>query len=227
MNSNYNSLQITALHRSEHLFTTLAYTYSKALTDFTNGTYNAIDPYNPSRYYGNAEGINFPHALAISATYTFPSLRGKNLLERLALGDWKLAGTARFRSGTSISPGLSVAQQGNAVRPDRILGASMKGPKTFAQYFNTAAFQRPANGYYGNAGTGIITGPGLAVFNLALFKSFRITENNLFEFRAEAFNLFNHTNPSGLSTAYGASNFGAVTSALDPRIMQVSLRYRF
>ena len=62
---------------------------------------------------------------------------------------------------------------------------------------------------------------------MALYKNFHIKERAYLEFRAEAFNIFNHTNFSGVSTTLGASNFGHVTSALDPRILELALRFNF
>jgi hypothetical protein len=60
-----------------------------------------------------------------------------------------------------------------------------------------------------------------------MYKDFHITEANYFEFRAEAFNVFNHTNFSGISSNYGASTFGQVTSATDPRILEMAARFHF
>jgi hypothetical protein len=88
----------------------------------------------------------------------------------------------------------------------------------------------PPYGYYGNAQTGILRGPGQEVWNTALFKDFRIREKGSAEFRAEAFNLFNHTNPNNPGAAVPvttSSTYGVVTSAADPRIMELALRIRF
>ena len=62
---------------------------------------------------------------------------------------------------------------------------------------------------------------------MALYKDFRVTEHQTVEFRAELFNIFNHPNFTGLSLNYGASSFGQVTSAADPRIVEFALRYHF
>jgi hypothetical protein len=96
-----------------------------------------------------------------------------------------------------------------------------------AEWFNTNAFAAPAPGFFGNASTGSITGPGAIVFDMALYKDFKIGERQKFEFRSEFFNIFNHTNFSGVSTSFGSGNFGQVTSARDPRIIELALRYEF
>jgi hypothetical protein len=212
---------------------TVAYTYSHDLTNYTgatpgaSSTFNVIDPYNPSRYYGNAEGLNYPHSLSVTAIYTMPWLKQATGFKRAMLGGWKYSDITTVRSGTSLSPGLSIANQGNAVRPDRVLGVGLHGAKTQTQWFNTAAFKAPAAGYYGNAGTGIIQGPGLVVFDMSLYKEFHFTEDNFFEFRAEAFNIFNHTNFTTISTNFGSGTYGQATASADPRIFEFALRYKF
>jgi len=114
-----------------------------------------------------------------------------------------------------------------SARPDINQSATLKGPKTQKQWFNTSAFQRPASGYFGNAGTGVLRGPALLTLDTALYKEFHVRESNFFEFRAEAFNVLNHTNFSGVNTTFGNSSFGNVTSATDPRVLELALRYKF
>jgi hypothetical protein len=95
------------------------------------------------------------------------------------------------------------------------------------EWFNTAAFAAPAYGYFGSAGTGTLRGPGLINFDMGLYKDFRFTEKRKLQFRSEFFNIFNHTNFSSVSTTLGNGNFGQVTSALDPRIIEFSLRLQY
>jgi len=129
-------------------------------------------------------------------------------------------------SGFNLDPHLAVPFQGLATRPD-VTGQSLSGPQTVAEWFNTAAFAAPAAGYFGNAGTGIIKGPGLINFDMALFKDFHITERHRIQFRADVFNVFNHTNFRSVDTTFGDAQFGQVTSAADPRIAELSLHYAF
>ena len=110
-----------------------------------------------------------------------------NQLEKLTMGGWSINDITTFRSGNSFDPGLSVALQGNASRPDVVPGVSTNGPKTWKygssqQWFNTSAFSCPGTttgvscvtmpatsfGLYGNAMTGIIRGPGQEIYNLSL-----------------------------------------------------------
>ena len=119
-----------------------------------------------------------------------------------------------------------MARQGLATRPNSA-SQPTNGPKTAREWFNTAAFSAPLAGYFGNAGPGTIQGPGTINFDVALYKSFAVSEHHAIEFRAEFFNVLNHTNFSGVQTAFGSANFGYVTAARDPRIVEAVLRYTF
>jgi len=67
----------------------------------------------------------------------------------------------------------------------------------------------------------------LVDFDMAVYKDFHITEQHKLEFRAEAFNVFNHTNFNGVSTSFGSGTYGTITSTRDPRIFEFALRYQF
>ncbi len=220
-NSNWKALEVAVRHPvSNNLFLTIAYTWSHVLSNES-----VVDVYNPGAYYGNS-AINVPQTLSVSAIWDLPWFRAAHGFAGAALGGWKLSDITTARSGFSITPGLSIAQQGIAARPN-LTGAPLTGPKTAQEWFNTAAFSAPQPGYFGNAGTGILYSPALIDFDMALYKDFRLTEHKTIEFRSEFFNIFNHTNFNGVSTNYGAGNFGHVTSAFDPRIMEMVLRFEF
>jgi hypothetical protein len=85
----------------------------------------------------------------------------------------------------------------------------------------------PALGALGNLGMASIPGPGTWQFDAALSRAFRFAENQRVEFRAEAFNLTNSVRLNDPVTNFNAGNFGQVTSARDPRIMQFALKYFF
>jgi hypothetical protein len=70
-------------------------------------------------------------------------------------------------------------------------------------------------------------GPGLVNFDMAFYRDFHITEGNVIQFRAELFNIFNHTNFAGVTAGLGSGTYGQVTSARDPRIAEFVLRYQF
>jgi hypothetical protein len=238
----WNGLEVQVKHPvTKSLNVSGSYTYSHSTSD------SSIDVHNFNRYHGNTVGLNFPHSLAITVIYQLPFFqKSGNLLEKTLLGGWNFDDISTFRSGGSLDPGLSASFQGNASRPNVVPGTSTDGPKTWKvgtsqQWFNTMAFECPGSttpgpcgtmpsagfGYYGNAMTGIIRGPGQELFNMALYKTFDIMERAHLEFRAEAFNAFNHTNPQNPNTTLGNSNYGKVTTAYDPRIVELAARLRF
>jgi hypothetical protein len=111
----------------------------------------------------------------------------------------------------------------------------MVNPHTVNKWFDTSVFSRPAPGMWGNEPHNGVRGPGRDNWNISLFKNFLINEEpgtNL-QFRAEFFNIWNHpqwvgdTLNFGISTRFGASNFGAVTSAYDPRTIQLAMKLSF
>ncbi len=220
-NSNWTALEVNARHpMGRNFFVQLAYTWSHGLSNTST-----VDYYNPREYYGNS-ATNVPQVFTASVIYQVPWLRTSSGWKGRLLGGWNLSDITTFRSGYSLTPALSIAQQGLAARPD-ITGAPLAGPQTVAHWFNTGAFTAPQPGYFGNAGTGIIDGPSLFNFDMTLYKDFAITEQQKLQFRAELFNIFNHTNFTTVSTTYGAPTFGQVTAAADPRIMELVLRYQF
>jgi hypothetical protein len=105
-----------------------------------------------------------------------------------------------------------------------------KNPRKGLPYFNPDYFTFETVGQVGNAMRRFFSGPDLNNFDMALLKSTSITESTKLQFRAEAFNVFNHAqfeNPSGLINNSGQGGFGYVTTARDPRIMQVALKFLF
>ncbi|MGC2708157.1 MAG: hypothetical protein WA252_03395, partial [Candidatus Sulfotelmatobacter sp.] len=107
-----------------------------------------------------------------------------------------------------------------------------KNPRNSAgqPYFNPNYFVQEPLGQVGNAMRRYFSGPGLNNFDIALLKDTKITESTQLQFRAEAFNIFNHAqffNPSGNFNNNVSGGFGYVTSARDPRIIQLALKLLF
>jgi hypothetical protein len=231
----WNGLEINVRHPvGRNLFLSVAYTYQHGLSD-TRGlisfgcqgcTTMVQDTYHPRSNYGTSN-FNVPQVLSVSYIWAIPWYQGAHGVKGAALGGWKYSGIMTLESGLALDPGLSTTNPGLATRPDRVSGTSIGGPKTVAEWFNRAAFSTPAYGYFGNAGTGSIPGPGLFDFDMAFYKDFHVTERHAIEFRAELFNIFNHTNFSNVVTNLGAADDGEVTSAKDPRIVEFALRYQF
>lgn len=112
-------------------------------------------------------------------------------------------------------------------RPNQVLADPYAPNKNIDRWINPAAFQAPAAGTYGNLGAGNVRGPGIIRIDMGLTRTFRMSENQTLQFRAEAFNLPNHVNPDNPITALNNVNFGRIRSAADPRIVQLALKYVF
>jgi hypothetical protein len=244
-NAHYNSLQID-LHGSvaRDLQLQFGYTYSNAVDSTTsNGSggdlNNITNPYVGPKYDVGPSLFDRTNVAFVNFVYQIPLLRssGSRFL-RTTLGGWAVAGIVTMESGAPINLGVS----GNTVssvipnsgeRPD--LTGSISYPKTVAEWFNPAAFSAPTPGTYGNLGFDALRGPGRDNWNLSLFKNFIISDErgSRIEFRADAFNTWNHTqfkgddNNGGISLNQGASNFGAVTGAFDPREFQLGIKLIF
>lgn len=122
--------------------------------------------------------------------------------------------------------GLGMTRPGETVyiRPDQI--GDPHGPKTAAEFFNTAAFTN-AVGHFGSSKPGAILGPGIQVWDMSLIKNFKFAERAGLQLRLETFNTFNHGNPSSIDTTVGDSAFGAVTGWHDPRNVQLGAKVNF
>jgi hypothetical protein len=140
------------------------------------------------------------------------------------------AGSKAVPSVDSIIP--------NATNRPNLTG-KISYPKTIVsqgiQWFDPSAFSAPAPGTWGNLGHDALRGPGRDNWNLSLFKTFLISESrgSRFEFRAESFNTWNHTqwkadvNNGDYGKALNGSNFGIITQAYDPRVFQLGAKLIF
>jgi hypothetical protein len=95
------------------------------------------------------------------------------------------------------------------------------------RFFNTSLFVPNAIGTFGNSGRNILRGPRFFSTDLGLIKDTNITERVKVQFRAEFFNVFNNVNFSDPGATVGTPGFGRITSAMDPRILQLTLELMF
>ena len=231
-NSNYNSLQVGWRYASDHLTFTLAYTFSKALSDVANRGFQsnsqtgagAQNPRDYSKEYGPV-GYDRTHIFTSGYIYDLPFLRNQRGILGTALGGWTFSGLTAIESGFAFDPGLSISTSGLASRPNVV--GKLTYPRKVNQWFDTSVFAAPDYGFYGNAGVGIIRGPSENVWNWALYKNFPIREFARLQFRGEFFNVFNHTSFGNVDTSVGSGTYGEITSALNPRILEFALRLTF
>ena len=227
---NWDALEVHVRHPVGHNLSLVAsYTWSHALalergTEFFEADTVPQDVYHPRKDYGTAN-LDVTHVLSFSHIWNVPWFLNAGGVKGAALGGWKYTGITTIQSGFAFDPGLSVDFQGLATRPDRV--GPVKGHKSVNEWFNTNAFAQPAAGFFGNAGTGSIRGPGLINFDMGFYKDFRIKERHTIEFRAELFNIFNHPNFNTIDPVLGSGTFGQVVGAADPRIAEFALRYEF
>jgi hypothetical protein len=174
------------------------------------------------------------HVFNTSFVYLSPAV-GKGFAGKV-LGNWQVAPILRATSGMAInvSSGADNSGSGNSSllitdRPNQLLpNAYMQdwGAST-PQFLNPAAFAANPSGTFGNVGRDSVYGPGQLNFDLALSRIFAFTERFQLEARGEAFNAINHTNFSTVETRFNNKNFGKLTAAGDPRILQFALKLRF
>jgi hypothetical protein len=155
---------------------------------------------------------------------------------RHALGGWQVNGIVVLQSGGPLNITTGFDNSFTGIGADRvdIVGAPyLSGDRSrgdqIQQWFNKAAFKASAPGTFGSLGRNALVGPGYADVDLSLFKAFVMpySESHKIEFRAECFNALNRVNLGNPNTTSNSSLFGRITSANDPRILQLGLRYSF
>jgi hypothetical protein len=236
-NVHYNALQVNFRVENQHGLTfQAAYTWSHAIgiSPFGGGDFNQIsNPFNRAFDYGPT-ALDRRQILVLNYDYQLPFLRNRKGPVGSLLGGWEFSGITLIQSGIPLTPSLSYDNLGlgggASARPD--VAGPLTYPQTVTQWFNTAAFGAPAPLSFGNAGEGVITGPGRVNFNMSLYKTFRMPfpgdpEGAQVQFRFDTFNTFNHTQFHDIGTTFGASNFGQVVDTYDPRVMELALKFMF
>jgi hypothetical protein len=138
--------------------------------------------------------------------------------------------TATASSSSQDKGGLGLnSATFSGARPD-LVGNQNSGPRTIDQWWNTSAFAFVPAGQIrpGNEKRGTLVGPGVERWDANLYKNAKLSELFTLQFRAEAYNVLNHTNfTSFQSTRFGSSLFGKVGSSRDARQLQLALRLIF
>jgi hypothetical protein len=241
--SSYNSLQASVNHRDKYENFLLGYTWSKSM-DNSSDAFDSSNPYNPSL----SRALSY-HDVAHNfvASYTvqmpFNKFIGDGRFVKPFTAGWAVSGITSLTSGEVIQlqesyddNSLSGAYNASVDAPSYAnngshlfqSGVTSKDPRSGKPYFNPAFFVLEPYGQVGNAMRRSFHGPGIDNTNLALLKDTLITETLKLQFRAEAFNVFNHTQFDGADGEIGDdSGFGYTSSAHEPRIMQLALKLIF
>jgi hypothetical protein len=242
--SSYHALQASLRRSVGKLQLSASYTWSHSIDDssdrFDAGFVNSFN------LGANRASSNFDqrHVFNLSYVYDLPFFQGQGLANKL-LGGWQWSGITTFQTGTPFTVTNGVfgdnAGVGNNIGtgsfPDLIGDPNSNVPKVTPQpsfgplLFNPGAFAAPRGLTFGDAGRNLLRNPQHTNFDMALFKRFKIKESMGLEFRAEAFNVFNHTqfgyfgggagsaasNASGQNFSNSAGCYaGANNSAGDP-----------
>jgi hypothetical protein len=168
----------------------------------------------------------------LSYAYDLPIATGHRWL-----GGWQSFGVLTFQTGQPFTvsllsdndnsnTGFSNLGYGANNRPNVVGNPHIANPRA-QEWFNPAAFAVAPYGTFGNAGRNILNGPGLATVNVSLVKNTRASERLNIQFRAEVFNLVNRTNFNLPDNFVGSPTFGQITSARDPRRVQLALKFLF
>jgi hypothetical protein len=150
---------------------------------------------------------------------------------RTILSDWRVSVINRISSGNylTISSGIDWGRIGLTARADQVLAEIYrdKSGNLNSQYLNAAAFVSPAEGSLGNMGRASVRGLGTWSLDTALSRTFRVSEAQRFEVRAEAFNVTNSVRPNNPLVDIRNSNFGKITGVQPARVMQFALKFVF
>ena len=242
--SNYHSWQTSFSKR----FTiggqvNLAYTWSKSLTDNASDRSNA--PQNSNNWHNGEYGpatLDRKHVFNINYVYLLPFFANSHGLTRAALGGWQVSGVYYAYSGSpftvttsSVDPaGLGLLGNSAASsRPDMVCDPNENAPHTLAQWYTTSCFAPVPQGVVrpGNAGRGVVRGPGFWNLDASVMKNFHPSERfdkMRIQLRGESFNTLNHASPNGFgSTNITSTLFGQVTTFRAPRRIQLALKLTF
>jgi len=233
-NSSYNSLQALVSQRFSHGLQFLAaYTWSKSF-DNSSSFEESVNPIDP-RLSRSLSLFDARHRFVLSATWRVPDFPVPGWTRHLT-NDWSVSSIVTLQTGFPIRITstedfelMSSFDFSSAGEPDQVAPLHVLSPqKSGGSFFDPNSFADPALGLIGNSRRTVCCGPSTANLDLGLHKTIPLREATNLEFRTEFFNLFNHTqflNPDG--NISDGINFGQVSRARDPRLIQLALRLKF
>jgi hypothetical protein len=236
----YDAGYINVRRRYSHGLSLLAnYTFAKNLTnapDFRSPMDESAIPQNNNDLDAEkGPGCDVRHRFALSSVYDIPAYRGRAWAQWVT-ENWHFSTIYQAESGMpfTISVFGDTANSGTVLGENPIranaTGQPIFGPgtRTAAEWFNPAAFAAPAAYTFGDVGRNSVYGPPLQTMDLALGRTFRLTEKANFQFRAEAFNALNKVNLGTPNRYVNEPQFGTITMAMTPgREIQLSARISF
>lgn len=243
--STYNGLTAILRQRVNHgLSMNLSYTWAHNMdtSNDANGSGYLMNPYDIHADYGNSNW-DIRHRFVGTVLYQLPEFANRGYAFRAIAGGWQANAIVFLQTGMPFNVGLSsdVANTGTSgiQRPNFVKTGSNTCTADFvvkngtsASCIDATAYAQPASNTYGNLHRNDQHGPGRELVNFSMFKNFPIYERLTFQFRAEAFNVFNHANPNnpnfGGNPQLGSATFGTITSTqTDPRVLQLAGKINF
>ena len=242
-NSHYHGLQATIRASGWHnLGFGAMYTFSHAWDQLDGQIFaNLSNSYDPTYDNGTA-GFDRRQIGSVNFDYNIPIFQHSTGIARTVLGGWTVSGIGSMVSGNPINisgPDWTGLGGGVSNRPNQISTVTYiktHNPAGNSKWFDPGAFAQPGTLSFGNSGKNQVKGVGRDNWNVSLYKDFRFTEQSGFQFRAESFNTFNHTQFSGMDTgvingsSIGASNngtAGTLNATFDPRVFQLGAKIYF
>jgi hypothetical protein len=236
----YDAGYINVRRRYSHGLSLLAnYTFSKSLTnapDFRSPMDESAIPQNNADVAAEkGPGCDVRHRFALSGVYDIPALRTMTWITLLT-SNWHFSTVYQAETGMPLTISVfgDTANSGTVLGENPIranyTGQPIFGPgtRTAAEWFNPAAFATPAAFTFGNVGRNSVYGPPLQTLDLALERTFALTEKMRFEFRGEAFNTLNKVNLGTPNRFVNTPQFGTITMAMTPgREIQLGARLSF
>lgn len=236
----YDAGYVNVRRKYSHGFSLLAnYTFAKNLTnapDFRSPMDESAIPQNNSNLAAEkGPGCEVRHRFALSSVYSIPAF-SRATWTKLVTQNWQLSTVYQIQSGMpfTISVFGDTANSGTVLGENPIranyTGQPVFGPGTrnANKWFNPAAFATPPAYTFGDVGRNSVYGPPLQTLDLAIVRSFRITENASVQFRGEAFNALNKTNLGTPNRYVNVPQFGTITMPMTPgREIQLSARVSF
>ncbi len=245
VNSNYSSGQFEVEKRLSYGLTFQTnYTWSHALNNFGPNGQEYIFGIGGINTCGCGRSLDYgPDAgddasvFRLSGNYALPRVPVKGIADS-AINGWNLSYITNWQSGF---PFTAFAEDDNSFsamgndRPDitvanigmTSLSSKRSHSALITEWFNTADFVPNAIGTYGNIGKNSQRGPRLFTTDFALLKNGKVVERLAYEFRAEFYNAFNNVNFGDPDAGLQDSNFGQISSAGDPRILQMAMKFKF
>jgi hypothetical protein len=245
--TNYHGVTARVEQRlSRGLSYLVSYTRSRLMDDASSvfdasvltgpvANFPVADSFNRSLERDYSTG-DIPHVVVASVVWELPwgagrSRRGSGVLGALA-NDWLLAAVVTRQSGSPVA--VTQTTNFNAFagfgiqRPNLVGDPQLPGHERSAtRWFNTAAFAIAPQFTIGSSSRNPVRGPAYGNVDLALSRRVPVTSGAAIELRAEAFNLLNTSplgNPNGVA---GSAAFGSITTAGDPRVLQLAVKLLF